>query len=274
MEQNHKEKEEFNLWLTVRLQEQLYAIDCRYVDSIFEITQNITALPKADDSILGLIHVRGTMLPVLDLRKLFQMKTVQEEMAEFQDMISLMKKDHIDWVNTLKRCVDTQEEFTLATDPHCCKFGRWYDQYKPTSQVVQHYFGQINEPHIRLHQSALHCFAATDEAEKQRIIKEEAEKAMEQVLKSLDDAVDAYQKSYHKMCVTISDGVSQIGILVDEIVSTEELNHIQELNFSSRESYVHTVAQTPKESNLLVVDAAHILLLSEIKNIENGIEFD
>lgn len=259
MEKENEEIIDFNLWLTVKLQEQIYAIDCRYVDSIFEVVQNIVPLPKADERLLGLINLRGSMLPIMDLRKLFRMKTVQDEMAEFKKMISLRKDEHIEWVDTLKHCVVTEEEFTLTTDPHCCKFGKWYDHYKPTNQVVKHYFSQINEPHTKLHQSALHCFAANYRSEKQKIFTEETDKAMSQVVQALDNAVVAYQKSFRKMCVAVSNGVSQIGLLVDEIISTEQINNIQKLALNSEKSGIYAVAQDTNDNNVLLVDTEYII---------------
>ncbi|MEM1486212.1 chemotaxis protein CheW [Oscillospiraceae bacterium PP1C4] len=79
MEEYIEKKRLEHLWLTVRLQECLYAIDCCRVEFIFEITKGITHVPKCHESISGITNARGTILPVIDLRKLFHLKTTEDE---------------------------------------------------------------------------------------------------------------------------------------------------------------------------------------------------
>lgn len=159
MEEQLQSKTESSLWLMFKLQEEFYAVDCRYVESIFEITQEIIPVARTDESILGLIELRGATLPIMDLRKRLHMPSVQEETAAFEEMLALRKQDHINWVEALRHSIHSGEEFKLATDPHRCKFGQWYDSYKPTSRVVKIHFDQIHAPHDKLHESALLCDA-------------------------------------------------------------------------------------------------------------------
>ncbi len=59
MEEQLQSSAESSLWLMFELQEGFYAVDCRYVESIFEIMQEIIPVPRTDESILGLIELRG-----------------------------------------------------------------------------------------------------------------------------------------------------------------------------------------------------------------------
>ncbi len=59
MEEQLQSSTESSLWLMFELQEGFYAVDCRYVESIFEIMQEIIPVPRTDESILGLIELRG-----------------------------------------------------------------------------------------------------------------------------------------------------------------------------------------------------------------------
>lgn len=247
------------LWLTVKLQEQFYAIDCSFVDSIFEITEPITPLPKSNKNTVGVISYREKMLPIIDLRRFFNMKTIDEENREFEEMLQKRRQEHLDWVNTLKTCIAQNEKFTLPTDPHLCKFGRWYDTYEPKNQVVKLYFNRIREPHINLHNSALNCYAAKDEKEVQKILTEETDKSMELVLKALDGAVEAFKGSFRKMCVAISNGVSSLGLLVDEIVVAEKFENLHQLGLNEGNTYVNTVGQDRKGANVLIINADSLL---------------
>lgn len=56
--------------LSFRLAEEVFAIDVLKVINILEMC-HITSVPKAPDYMKGVINLRGTVLPVIDLRRKF-----------------------------------------------------------------------------------------------------------------------------------------------------------------------------------------------------------
>ena len=270
MEEQLQSNTEPSLWLMFKLQEEFYAVDCRYVESIFEITQEIIPVARTDESILGLIELRGATLPIMDLRKRLHMPSVQEETAAFEEMLALRKQDHINWVEALRHSIHSGEEFKLATDPHRCKFGKWYDSFKPSSRAVKIHFDQIHAPHDKLHESALRCFATHDGEERQRILKEVSEKAMHQVLRSIDSAFAAHKNSLRRMCIAVFGGDVRLGLLVDEIAFTGQLQDRHELDAMSRNPSVHAAAQTAQGDGVLLLDIKQIL--SEIEKMGEDAE--
>jgi len=59
-------------FLSFRLSEEVFAINVAQVLNILEMSY-ITAIPKAPDYMKGVINLRGTVLPVVDLRTLFRL---------------------------------------------------------------------------------------------------------------------------------------------------------------------------------------------------------
>ncbi|ADK82494.1 chemotaxis protein CheW [Sediminispirochaeta smaragdinae] len=57
-------------YLTFSIDESVYAIPIASVREVLEL-QPITRLPGSDDSVLGIINVRGRSVPVSDVRVLF-----------------------------------------------------------------------------------------------------------------------------------------------------------------------------------------------------------
>lgn len=219
-----------SLWLTLKVKDQLYAIDSKYVDSIFELHQEITKLPDAGINILGAIPVREKVVPLMDLRMALGIESLEQEQMEFEDMLEMRKHDHINWVDELKRCLAANEEFKLATDPHKCAFGKWYDNYQPTNHSVAFHLRKIEEPHKKLHQSAHDAFACTKDCENcsrqeclEKILKRETEVYMQRVVGLIEEAKDVFKESYKKMCVVISDENNTVAILVDEVLAVETL---------------------------------------------------
>lgn len=72
-------------YIDVRLGEDLYAIEIKYIDNII-IMHNITRVPKAQSYFLGVINRRGDIIPVMSLRSRLGL----EEEEEFTSTTRIM----------------------------------------------------------------------------------------------------------------------------------------------------------------------------------------
>jgi purine-binding chemotaxis protein CheW len=59
-------------YLTFQLGEEIFAFDVLRINEVLEITQ-ITRIPGANESMIGVINLRGSVVPVVDLRKKLNM---------------------------------------------------------------------------------------------------------------------------------------------------------------------------------------------------------
>lgn len=62
-----KEPVESTQYIVIRLGEEQFGIDIRYIDNIVKM-QNITRVPKVPDYLKGVINLRGEVIPVMSLR--------------------------------------------------------------------------------------------------------------------------------------------------------------------------------------------------------------
>lgn len=67
---NQEKINEVKTYLSFKLSEEIFAIDVQGVLNILEMSK-ITKIPKAPEYLIGVINLRGTVLPVVDLRKKF-----------------------------------------------------------------------------------------------------------------------------------------------------------------------------------------------------------
>jgi purine-binding chemotaxis protein CheW len=68
--------EQTHQFLTFSLMDELYGIDVHSIREILE-TQRITRIPRSADYLLGVMNVRGTVVPVVDLRIKFGLPVVE-----------------------------------------------------------------------------------------------------------------------------------------------------------------------------------------------------
>lgn len=59
-------------YLTFQLGEEIFAFDVLRINEVLEVTQ-ITRIPGANESMVGVINLRGSVVPVVDLRKKLNM---------------------------------------------------------------------------------------------------------------------------------------------------------------------------------------------------------
>jgi purine-binding chemotaxis protein CheW len=69
-----------------QLSNERYGVDITFVDSIIRL-QPVTAMPCAPDFIEGVTNLRGTVLPVIDLRRRFRLP-VQEATKEARVVVA------------------------------------------------------------------------------------------------------------------------------------------------------------------------------------------
>lgn len=257
------------LWVLTKVKESVCAFNSANVEAILLLEQEVTPLPNSDGIYVGIAQYRGGFLPILDLRHKMGMKSQLEELQEFEQMLNQRKQDHIHWVEELRRCVEEDVPFKLATDPHKCAFGKWYDHYEPTSLTVAHHLRKIDEPHKKLHATAEEAFrcerncAACERDECRRdALRRGTEEYMPQVVKLLDEAKVLFRDGHRNMVIVISNQSKSCGILVDEVLSVEMLDMVEDgdrLN-EQHDALVSKIARRlDAEELVLVLNQSQIL---------------
>lgn len=251
-----------------KLKNDYYGINCKNVASIMQLPE-YERLPKAPENVIGIFRFRERVIPIISLRSLFGLPTAKEEAADFAKMLDKRKDDHINWVKELNRAVNTNEPFTLATDPHKCAFGRWYDQYEPESQTIKFHLKKIEEPHRMLHESALkakgcsqnHDSCGLDECVKSALT--DAEHVyMPQIIELLDEAKDIFANHRHSLLIVIETDTDAFALTVDEVLSVEDLVDVateEQVEKLKGSRYISEIKKSARSSRLVLMIDDHKL---------------
>ena len=70
--------ESIEQYLTFELAKQLYAVEVLSVQEI-QVFQATTSIPNAPDFVLGVINLRGDIVPIIDLRQRFGIEPIQQQ---------------------------------------------------------------------------------------------------------------------------------------------------------------------------------------------------
>jgi len=84
--ENAKDSAEFIQYIVIRLGEEQFGIDIRFVDNIVRM-QSITRVPKVAAYLKGVINLRGEVIPVMSIR--MKMGLPEDEIAKATRIIIL-----------------------------------------------------------------------------------------------------------------------------------------------------------------------------------------
>lgn len=261
-------------WLIFTLCDHVYAIHSKYVTGIITPPENITPVPHSPETYRGVAEIRGEMYPVLDMRRLFNYTSLEQECADFTDMMDKREQEHIAWAEELRRCVENDEDFTGATDPHKCKFGMWYDEYKKKSVNANYVLHKIEKPHESLHYAAAQIAQArklSDKAEKKSRIDELMRLISEEYVPEIRDIIDEsrrrYRSFYRETVVLLKSESANLAIAVDKVLAVDRVTPVMGKNSMNRvlgSRYFIGVAHNRRVDNdILIIDEEQLISRAE-----------
>ncbi|MDQ1264992.1 MAG: hypothetical protein QG635_142 [Bacteroidota bacterium] len=195
-----------NKYLAFDLAGVKYAIRLETVKEIILMPQ-IIAKPSRKDYEKGLIKLRNSTLTLYDLRKRFGLPSFIDEDKELIDMLKQREQEHINWINELTSSVVENRDFKLATNPHDCAFGRWYDNFKPDNINMSLFFSQFDMPHRRIHAIAGKCLKLSREGNSSR--------AEEIITASKDTDLKSLIELFHEAPHNIKESRREIAVIIE-----------------------------------------------------------
>jgi len=247
--------------VVVSLARTLYALPALNVREMVS-TPEVRSIPQPPPGVRGLINLRGTVLPLFDLRACFGMPTQRAESSEFVAMLEQRRADHQRWLNELEASVREHRAFTLTTDPHACAFGRWYYGYKTENLMLDTVLRRFEVPHQRIHALGSEVVdlvrnGRVDEAA--RRIDSARNGVLVELMKLFDAAEDIISSSNREISVVVAHRGRSCAVAVDAIESVERLSSdgVTSMDDAMAGQHVHSILGVARR----VKDNAFVLML-------------
>ncbi len=209
-------------YLSFRHARQHFAVpieSVRFIAAESALTPTQVATGKGQQ--FDMVEFEGQACIILSLARLLNQPSERSKSLELLELLQAREQDHINWLNSLKNCLLHGGSFDLARDPHQCKFGQWYDNFRTDDTQLQHVLRRFDEPHKRIHALADELLAMrdNDQSEAALAILQEQETSTMQRLRDLFADVNTMVRSSIRPTVIMLQSNEQqtLGLRVDDV---------------------------------------------------------
>lgn len=217
-------------WIIFKVCDGYYAVHSRYTTGISILPDDIEKIPDAPEIYKGIVEYQGESYPFLDIRRLFNFKSMGDECEERIAELQKHKRENMQWADELKSSVKAGVEF-LRSDMHGCKFGKWLDELEESDKDDKKQLLKLKAPHTLAHECALkiaECLNGEDTPERNTHINEllntVTEECLPEIVSIIDDTCNRIKTDGRESMILLNDGRRRIAIAVDRVIAVEELS--------------------------------------------------
>jgi len=188
------------------------------------ITPEASFVPHTSDYIRGVVNLRGNVIPLIDLRMRLGMPSFLEEINNFCLLMDQREQDHKNWLIELEASIKENRDFALATDPHKCAFGKWYDNYEPENYAVSSLLMEFDAPHQRIHGIAEKVISLEKEGKLDdacKVIEECHDNELTEMIRLFTSMKKTYRAKRNEVTIVVESNTGNLAITVDNVESIE-----------------------------------------------------
>jgi purine-binding chemotaxis protein CheW len=256
--------------LIVRLGAQTFAVDGTKVREMVS-TPVVRPLPQLPPFVRGVINLRGRVMPLVDLRLRLGLPSAMQEVEALVEVLTSREEDHRTWLAELDASVAEERPFTLTTDPHACRFGKWYDTYRTDNVMLDLVLRRFDAPHRRIHdvgREVVDLGSAGRWAEAAALVATTRDTVLNDLVRLFDEARSVVQSSHREIAVVLDVNGREFATSVDGVESVERLSPDAEVSMDEliggiSHELVAKIARRAKDSSLVIVLRAEGLLVRD-----------
>lgn len=211
-------------WVIFKLMDEQFAFSARYVKEMVAMPK-VVAMPQSPDHIRGVINLRGKVMPVMDLRLKMGIDSLIAETQSLIDLLNQREQDHKNWMVELEASVREKREFKLATDPHKCAFGIWYDNFETENRILDTCLKKFDTPHKKIHGIAIEVKKMEEKEDfdsAYNIINRTREHELAEMINLFEEARTLLVESNREIALVLEYEERTMVVSVDSVTSVEK----------------------------------------------------
>lgn len=247
-------------WAIVQVKKQLFAVPTQDMREII-MPKETARIPNVPEHILGVINIRGAVMPLLDRRKRIGLPSASEEADQFCALMEQREQDHRKWLAELAASVNERRSFSLTTDPHKCAFGKWYDVYRADDPWIAAQLRKFDAPHQEIHAIGIEVGRLVSQnahAEAEQLVAQTRDGALSKMLKLFAELKDLVRDRSRGVGIILLHDGKPFAVLVDVALSIEKLlpgaiEEVAELVRVKNDGVVRRLAKRAKTQDIVLL---------------------
>jgi chemotaxis signal transduction protein len=207
-------------WVTFRVADETFGLEIQYVKEMLRMPQ-VHAVPSAAMDNLGVMLLRSEVIPVFDLRRKFGLEPRSQRAKELTDLLAERQRDHENWLKELENSVLEKREFTLTTNPHACKFGKWFDSFTTDDASLARIMKRLDEPHKQIHEVGGHVLELEKQGQFEQCTElvQSCELVLHRLIQLFAEAAAQVADAARQSLIVVGTANCTLGVAVDQIES-------------------------------------------------------
>ncbi len=244
--------------MVFELAREHFAVPVQNVVRLLKYDRSGVSRPFGDGGeVDGFLPQKGGIVPVLDLRQLLGMTSMEKETESVLETLRAREQDHINWLDELESSVREEREFRLTTDHHACKFGKWYDALRADSSAMSYFTNgngtllalmqAFDSPHQRIHALGVEVRRLISEHRRDEavaVIDHSRNTDLHLMLNLFARAQSLIASLRRTLLLVLEHERSSIGVLIDQVLGLRSISPEQVQDVSVRSSMIRRMALT------------------------------
>ena len=259
--------------LVVVANDLMVGMRCEWVLELLQQSRvTRTWVPGTEAPFTGIMHYREVPTAVIDVRAIFGFPTFQDAIDDLRATLEAREQDHVAWLNELRDCCLNGREFTKATDPHQCAFGKWYDALRGSEhamsalcggdQMLQLIVNQFDAPHRAIHgiaERALERAGSGDLDGASALIDATWNTELARMRELFAQLLEGVETNRNAVYVVVQAGDHRVTLVVDDVRSFIDIDTDQIQASSIAGEDVEGIFASDEYGEVTLLDLPHIL---------------
>jgi purine-binding chemotaxis protein CheW len=134
--------------VTFLVENEEYAFPIETVREVLRVG-NITEVPNVINYVVGILTVRNSVLPVIDIRKLFGMRLLVDELLK---ELIMMEKISKQWVDAFRQSISLGTGYKNEIDAEKTQLGKWTDNFRTASEGIGKAVQELRYANLKLYE--------------------------------------------------------------------------------------------------------------------------
>ena len=221
------------------------------IESVREVLRvgYLTEVPNTPSYVLGVLSVRNTLLPVIDLRRLFDLPSLGEDIRE---NLERLRREHNLQVRDIVNSLTLGADITRYSFEECA-LGKWLEEFKTSSEDLARSIQSTRYDHQELHRKM-----------------EEAGRLKD----ASSEEIDVFSKELNQFLERLNIDIEEIGSSVENAVKEDQKILVVQFKDLPVGFLVDRMQQVIRVQDKAIESPPAILSTDKTKNLKGIVKMD